>query len=108
MAAGRLADLPFYIDHSPAISVLELRAKVRRMQPAVVALVGITIYPLVVPRGDKQSPGPGPKPELIEGARLYVVPNPSGLNASFPGFDAKLAWFRGLASYAGVASATAS
>jgi TDG/mug DNA glycosylase family protein len=86
----------------------QLRAKVRRMQPAVVALVGITIYPLVVPRGDKQSPGPGPKPELIEGARLYVVPNPSGLNASFPGFDAKLAWFRALASYAGVASATAS
>jgi replicative DNA helicase len=31
MAAGRLADLPFYIDDSPAISVLELRAKARRL-----------------------------------------------------------------------------
>jgi replicative DNA helicase len=31
MAAGRLADLPFFIDDSPAISVLELRAKARRL-----------------------------------------------------------------------------
>ena len=31
MAAGRLADLPFYIDDSPALSVLELRAKARRL-----------------------------------------------------------------------------
>ncbi|HEY8517984.1 MAG TPA: replicative DNA helicase [Candidatus Binatia bacterium] len=32
MAAGRLADLPFYIDDTPALSVLELRAKARRLQ----------------------------------------------------------------------------
>jgi replicative DNA helicase len=31
MAAGRLADLPFFIDDSPTISVLELRAKARRL-----------------------------------------------------------------------------
>lgn len=30
-AAGRLADLPIYIDDTPAISVLELRAKARRL-----------------------------------------------------------------------------
>jgi replicative DNA helicase len=29
-AAGRLADMPIYIDDTPAISILELRAKVRR------------------------------------------------------------------------------
>lgn len=31
MAAGRLADAPIYIDDTPAISVLELRAKARRL-----------------------------------------------------------------------------
>ena len=30
------------------------------------------------------------------GARVFVVPNPSGLNASFPGFDSKLHWFKRL------------
>lgn len=87
----------------------QLRAKVRAMQPEVVALVGVTLYPIVVPRdrGAKPTPGPGPKPELVEDARLFVVPNPSGLNASFPTFDAKLAWFRQLALFAGVESAPA-
>ena len=54
------------------------------MQPAVVALVGVTLYPIVCKRergAPKLPPGPGAKPELIEGARLFVVPNPSGLNA---------------------------
>jgi replicative DNA helicase len=31
MAAGRLADAPIYIDDTPAISILELRAKARRL-----------------------------------------------------------------------------
>jgi len=79
----------------------QLRAKVRQLEPGVIALVGVTLYPIVVPGGAKQSPGPGPKPELVEGARLFVVPNPSGLNAAFPTFDAKLAWFRQLALFAG-------
>jgi TDG/mug DNA glycosylase family protein len=82
----------------------QLRAKVRQLHPRVVALVGVTLYPIVVPRerGTKLTPGPGPKPELVEGARLFVVPNPSGLNASFPTFDAKLVWFRQLALFAGI------
>ncbi|HEY5928532.1 MAG TPA: uracil-DNA glycosylase family protein, partial [Kofleriaceae bacterium] len=86
----------------------QLRAKVRRMQPDVVALVGVTLYPLVV-REPKQAltPGPGPKPQLVEGARLFVVPNPSGLNASFPTFDAKLPWFRQLALFAGIGNPSA-
>lgn len=82
-----------------------LRKKIRAMRPTVVALVGVTLYPIVCKRergAPKPPPGPGAKPELIEGARLFVVPNPSGLNASFPTFDAKLRWFRQLAEFAGV------
>lgn len=74
-----------------------LLAKIRAMQPSVVALVGVTLYPLLVA---KASPGPGPKPELVEGARLFVVPNPSGLNATFPTFEAKRPWFRDLRAFA--------
>ena len=29
-------------------------------------------------------------------ARVFVLPNPSGLNASFPGFADKLPWFEAL------------
>jgi hypothetical protein len=45
------------------------------------------------------TPGPGAKPERIAGARVFVVPNPSGLNASFPGFAHKLPWFRRLRAF---------
>ena len=74
-----------------------LRDKVRAMQPEVVALVGVTIYPIVFGRGG--TPGPGAKRERLEGARVFVLPNPSGLNASFPTFQAKLPWFTALRRY---------
>lgn len=93
-----------------ARGAVQLRKKVRAMQPEVVALVGVTLYPIVCPRergAPKPPPGPGPKPELIEGARLFVVPNPSGLNASFPTFAAKLPWFRQLALFAGIGKPSA-
>lgn len=77
----------------------QLLAKITAMQPAVVALVGVTLYPLVV---GGSLPGPGPKPDELAGARVFVVPNPSGLNASFPGFASKLVWFEQLARFAGV------
>jgi TDG/mug DNA glycosylase family protein len=80
----------------------QLLAKIEAMRPRVVALVGITLYPIVVERG--ATPGPGAKPERLAGARLFVVPNPSGLNASFPGFAAKLVWFEQLAAFAGIRS----
>ena len=35
----------------------------------------------------------------IAGARVFVVPNPSGLNASFPGFEDKLVWFKALREF---------
>jgi double-stranded uracil-DNA glycosylase len=74
-----------------------LLATIKRLRPRVVALVGVTLYPIVVgTAAAKASPGAGPKPELLEGARLFVVPNPSGLNATFPTFAAKLPWFEAL------------
>ena len=45
------------------------------------------------------STGAGAKPELIHGARVFVLPNPSGLNASFPGFKHKLVWFERLREF---------
>jgi double-stranded uracil-DNA glycosylase len=55
-----------------------LRATVRRVQPAVVAVAGVTAYRSAF--GVRGAPV-GEQPELLEGARLWVVPNPSGLNA---------------------------
>jgi TDG/mug DNA glycosylase family protein len=73
-----------------------LTRKVTRLRPRVAVFVGLTIYQLVFPRGEK---GAGQKPERIAGARVFVVPNPSGLNASFPGFDHKLKWFVALREF---------
>ncbi len=80
-----------------ARGVKQLHRKVRAMRPDVVALVGVTLYPVIF--GRKGPPGPGAKPELLEGARVFVVPNPSGLNASFPSFAAKLPWFEQLRDF---------
>jgi double-stranded uracil-DNA glycosylase len=80
--------------------------KVAAMRPAVVALVGITLYPVVFAREDRKAPmpelppGPGSKPQILEGARVFVLPNPSGLNASFPTFEAKRPWFAALRAFA--------
>jgi TDG/mug DNA glycosylase family protein len=62
--------------------------------PRVVALVGVTLFPIVFGSAAmKLEPGPGAKTPLLAGARVFVVPNPSGLNASFPTFGAKLPWY---------------
>jgi double-stranded uracil-DNA glycosylase len=73
---------------------------VARLRPDVVAFVGIGIYREFF--GHARSGGPGPKPERIAGARVFVVPNPSGLNASFPGFADKRVWFVRLRRFAAV------
>jgi replicative DNA helicase len=43
MAAGRLGDAPIYIDDTPALSVLELRAKARRLKRDASAKLGLVI-----------------------------------------------------------------
>lgn len=55
-----------------------LRATVRVHRPSVVAIAGVTAY-----RSAFRSPraAMGEQSDGFEGARLWVVPNPSGLNA---------------------------
>jgi TDG/mug DNA glycosylase family protein len=75
-----------------------LADKIARWKPGVVAFVGVTLYGLYFGK-QASSPGPGAKAETISGARVFVVPNPSGLNASFPGFAHKLVWFERLRAF---------
>ena len=91
-ATRAAADLP----------VRELRAGATRVErlvathrPETVALLGLTLYPLFFPT--RPAPGPGAKPHTIAGSRVFVLPNPSGRNRAYPGFDAKLVWYRALA-----------
>jgi TDG/mug DNA glycosylase family protein len=51
---------------------------VGRIQPWVVAVLGITAYRTAF--GVRKA-AVGPQPERLAGADLWVVPNPSGLNA---------------------------
>jgi double-stranded uracil-DNA glycosylase len=71
-----------------------LTRKCAALRPCVVGFVGLSVYQMYfrLPR----SGGAGAKPETIAGARVFVIPNPSGLNASFPGFEHKLVWFKAL------------
>jgi TDG/mug DNA glycosylase family protein len=76
---------------------LMLAAKIDLLRPRVVAFVGLTIYQDYF--AHKKSTGAGAKPERIHGARVFVVPNPSGLNQNFPGFASKLLWFTRLREF---------
>lgn len=76
----------------------ELARTIARVQPAVVVFVGRTAYREFV--GPSASAGPGAKPERIGGAAVFVVPNPSGRNAAYPGSRDKLVWYRRLARWA--------
>jgi TDG/mug DNA glycosylase family protein len=60
-----------------------LRRKVRRWRPDVVAFVGVTLYRVVFPEQRKRPFKPGLQPVTFEGARLFVLPNPSGRNANY-------------------------
>jgi TDG/mug DNA glycosylase family protein len=55
-----------------------LEAFVRLHHPVVVAVAGLTAYRAAF--ADPKAKG-GEQPDLISGAQLWVVPNPSGLNA---------------------------
>ena len=77
---------------------IALARLIRRLQPRVIAFVGSTVYRAFF--GASASGGAGPKPERIGEARVFVVPNPSGRNAAYPGFADKLVWFRRLKRFA--------
>jgi TDG/mug DNA glycosylase family protein len=70
-----------------------LEKKIDRFRPAVVAFVGVTMYRALwrvigqVPGAPKPKGSPVIKPGFqhatVHGARLFVLPNPSGRNAHF-------------------------
>ena len=63
---------------------LALVRKVRRYQPRLVALLGITLYPIVFPGEAKQaSHRPGLQPVTLHKSVVALLPNPSGRNASY-------------------------
>jgi TDG/mug DNA glycosylase family protein len=81
-----------------------LAQKIRRYRPEIVALVGVTLWRAILPLLDvdddqraklRRSACPGPQPVAIHGARVHVLPNPSGRNAHFS-YAACLAAFREL------------
>ena len=58
-----------------------LATRVETISPRVVAMLGITAYRTAF---DRPGAAVGPQPETLGGAPLWVVPNPSGLNAHAP------------------------
>jgi TDG/mug DNA glycosylase family protein len=89
------------------LTLTELRAgraalerKVRRYKPAIVALVGITVYRALFPVGRSFSSGgaitPGRTRDRIGDAAVWVLPNPSGRNAHYS-YQEMVAAFRALA-----------
>jgi len=79
--------------HEYSTGLGRLRRKVRRWKPQVVALVGVSLYRAIF---DKRGPvACGLQEEVFEGARVFVLPNPSGRNANFS-YAEMLAAFRQL------------
>jgi double-stranded uracil-DNA glycosylase len=60
--------------------VPQLRALVARWRPPVVAVLGVTAYRVAFSRPKAVV---GRQPDRLEGAVLWVLPNPSGLNAHY-------------------------
>ena len=60
-----------------------LRRKIRRVKPEVVAFIGVTLFRSVFGRKTGQPVALGLQEERLEGARVFVLPNPSGRNANF-------------------------
>ena len=80
-----------------AAGAKKLAAKVRRYRPRIVAFLGVGAYCHAF---GVKSCAIGRQPEPLEGAEVWVLPNPSGLNANYQLPDlARL--FRDLQSSAG-------
>ncbi len=80
------------------VGAARLETFVAEHRPAVVAIAGITAYRAAFRR---RTAAMGRQPESIAGAELWVVPNPSGLNAHET--TATLAeWYRQVGQAAGL------
>jgi TDG/mug DNA glycosylase family protein len=60
-----------------------LRRKVRRLKPEAVVLIGVTLYRMVFAVRASTPVVLGRQAQTLEGAAVFVVPNPSGRNANF-------------------------
>jgi TDG/mug DNA glycosylase family protein len=63
---------------------VELEAVVRAHAPRLVAVVGLTAYRTAF---DRPKAAWGPQPDAIGGRPVWVLPNPSGLNAHYKPAD---------------------
>jgi double-stranded uracil-DNA glycosylase len=79
-----------------AIGARALTRKVRRLKPRVVALIGVTLFRSVFARPPRHAVRLGLQAETLEGAAVFVLPNPSGRNANFS-YAEMLASFSALA-----------
>ena len=59
---------------------MRLARKLRRYRPAVLAVLGVGAYRAAFAQPKATV---GPQPEPLEGAAVWVLPNPSGLNANY-------------------------
>jgi double-stranded uracil-DNA glycosylase len=73
---------------------LRLRRKILRYRPAVVAMVGVTVFRAMFPER-KGAVALGLQAETIGRSAVFVLPNPSGRNANFSHAE-MLAAFRAL------------
>jgi double-stranded uracil-DNA glycosylase len=60
-----------------------LRRKVRRWRPRMVVFLGVTLYRVVFECRPGTSIELGLQRQTFEGARVFVLPNPSGRNANY-------------------------
>jgi mismatch-specific thymine-DNA glycosylase len=60
-----------------------LRRKIRRFKPAIMALVGVTVFRSLFDVRSSQPVKLGLQRVDLEGSRVFVLPNPSGRNANF-------------------------
>jgi TDG/mug DNA glycosylase family protein len=75
--------------------IRRLRRKIRRWKPEIVVFVGVTLYRAVFRAAPSAPVTLGLQREPLEGARVFVVPNPSGRNANYR-YTEMLAAFRSL------------
>ena len=78
--------------------VRRLRRKIRLWKPEVVVFVGVTLYRAVFRPTASRPVRLGLQGEQLEGAHVFVVPNPSGRNANYS-YKEMLAVFGALRKY---------
>ena len=83
--------------HEYVAGRLRLRRKVLRYRPAVVALIGVTVFRALFPER-KDAVRLGLQAERIGNSALFVLPNPSGRNANYS-YAEMVAAYRGLARH---------